>query len=314
MVFTRHHRRRLGRCAAWAALVGAALALPAMPATAADWADAWKFDFKGSLGQGKHTRYVPPLVNPLFNETPYITTEARPLHLHYDLPSKFLTTGGTIDVTALELRLALTERLGLIASKDGYVNADFKAVLPDDRGFANISLGFKYAVHSDPKNQSILTVGVEYEPPTGSVQTAGIDLQEGGSGFVDIFVTGAKAWGKFGIQGSVGYNHAIDGDHDTSSIHYSLHADYELFKNFYPVVELNGITTVSDGTRTAGNFAGFDVINFGTTNSGTVVTAAGGARYRFNDHVQMGVGYERPITNREDIINWKIAADLVISY
>lgn len=310
MRFPKLHHPIAGRRLVWAVLIAVMFALQAPPLGA----DGFEWDFKGSLGEGRHTRYVPPLVNPLFNETPYITTEARPLHLHYDLPSEFLTTGGTLDVTAVELRLALTERLGFIASKDGYAVADFDAVLPDDNGFANISLGFKYALLSRPKDQAIFTVGVEYEPPTGNVKTAGIDLQGGGDGFIDFFLTGAKAWDRFGLQGSFGYNHAIDGDHDNASVHYSLHADYELFPNFFPVVELNGITTVSNGTRTAGNFAGFDVINFGTTESGTVVTLAGGARYRFNDHLQLGIGYEAPVTDREDIINWKIAADLVISY
>lgn len=300
------------RCV-WLALAVFAVAIGAVAPHAN--AEDFKLDLKGSLGKaGGHKRYVPPLVNPLFNETPYITTEARPLHLHYDLPSSFLTTGGTIDVTAVELRVALTDRLGFIASKDGYVFADFDAVLPDDNGFANISLGFKYAVISKPEEQKILTVGIEYEPPIGGVKTAGIDLQGGGDGFIDFFVTGAKAWDKFGLQGSFGYNHAIDGNHDSSLVHYSAHADYELFRGFFPVIELNGITTVNHGTRTVGNFEGFDLINFGSTDSGTVVTFAGGARYRFNDHVQMGIGYETPITDREDIINWKLAVDFVFTY
>lgn len=302
----------LGR--GWILAAGLALAMGAIAPQPSN-ADGFKLDFKGSLGEaGGHKRYVPPLVNPLFNETPYITTEARPLHMHYDLPNQFLTNGGSIDVTAVELRVALTERLGFIASKDGFVFADFAAVLPDDNGFANISLGFKYAVLSRPKEQAILTVGIEYEPPTGGVQTAGIDLQQGGDGFIDFFVTGAKAWDRFGIQGSIGYNHAIDGDHDNSMIHYSLHADYELFPGFFPIIELNGFTNVSNGTRTVGDFAGFDLINFGTTDAGTVVTLAGGARYRLNDHVQFGLGYEAPITNREDIINWKVVFDVVLTY
>lgn len=32
------------------------------------------FDFHGSLGPNSFTRYVPPLSNPLFNGTPYITS------------------------------------------------------------------------------------------------------------------------------------------------------------------------------------------------------------------------------------------------
>ncbi len=59
--------------------------------------EEFKFDFKGSLGPaGKHTRYVPPLANPLLNETPYITTEVRALFIYNDIPDSFLTTGGNI--------------------------------------------------------------------------------------------------------------------------------------------------------------------------------------------------------------------------
>ncbi len=273
-----------------------------------------EFDFHGSLGAGKHTRYVPPLVNPLFNETPYITTEARPAYLHYDIPDSFLTTGGTIDVYALELRLALTERLGIIASKDGYARADFDAVLPDEDGFANISIGLKYAVHSDPARQSIVSVGIEYEPPTGDLETAGISLQGRGKGFVDLFVSGAKAWQRLGVQGNVGANFALDSDNDSSLVHYSAHVDYELFEQFFPILELNGFSTIDNGNRTAGDFEGFDLLNFGSTDSGTVITAAGGARYRINDNVIAGIGYESPLTNREDIIDWKFYADLVITF
>ena len=83
---------------------------------------------------------------------------------------------------ALELRLALTERLGIIASKDGYADADFDAVLTEEDGFANISIGLKYAVHSDPARQSIVSVGLEYEPPSGDLETSGVSLQGRGQG------------------------------------------------------------------------------------------------------------------------------------
>ena len=58
--------------------------------------EEFKLDFKGSLAPGKHTRYVPPLANPLFNETPYITTEARPLLIYNDIPDSFPTGRGEI--------------------------------------------------------------------------------------------------------------------------------------------------------------------------------------------------------------------------
>lgn len=282
----------------------------ASPAAASDF--AW--DFRGSLGPGKHQRYVPAVSNPLFNETPYITTEVRPIYLHHDISDEFLTGGGEIDLWAVEFRIALTERLGFIATKDGYADADFDAVLPDDTGFANLAAGFKYAVLSNPADASIASVGIKYEAPTGSLETAGIDMQGEGDGFVNVFATGAKAFGLLGLQASLGVNLAIDGDHNSSLFHYSVHADYEIAPGLYPLVEINGLTTIDDGNRTVGDFEGVDVVNFGSTDSGTVATIAAGARYRLTDHIQFGAAYEAPITDREDIFDWRIYVDAVLSY
>ena len=59
-------------------------------------------DLDGSFGAaGGHTRYVPAISNPLFNETPYITTELRPLYLHNEIPTGFVTHGGQIDAGAV---------------------------------------------------------------------------------------------------------------------------------------------------------------------------------------------------------------------
>lgn len=281
--------------------------IAAVPATAAE------LDFEGSLGDGRHSRYVPPLSNPLLNETPYITTELRPIYLYNRIPGDFLTQGGRIRIVAAELRVALTERLGFIASKDGYADLEFDAVLPDETGFVNISAGLKYALISRPEDETILTVGAEYEPPTGNVKTGGISLQGDGDGILDLFVTGATTFGKLGLQGSVGANLALDGDHDSSQLHYSLHADYEALPRFFPLVELNGFTTIDDGDRTAADFEGIDLVNFGSTDSGTVITGAVGARYRFTDNIQMGLGYETPLTDREDIMDWRVYVDLVFS-
>jgi hypothetical protein len=304
----------IGKGIARAALILVAIPI-GVPAGSAQ--DAFKLDFHGSLGEGpgKHQRYVPPLANPLFNETPYITTELRPIYIHQRIPREFLTRGGDINIWAAEIRVALTERLGIIASKDGFADIDFDRGLPDTSGFANISAGLKYALHSDPKDQSILSLGIEYEPTTGDINTGGINLQGGGSGFVDLFVTGAKAWGKLGLQASLGVNLALDSAHDSSLFHWSGHADYELLPNFFPLFEINGFTTIDNGRRTRGvNFEGVDLVNFGSTESGTVVTLTGGFRYRFSAHIQMGVGYESTVTDRRDLLDDRIYVDLVISY
>ena len=107
---------------------------------------ALDLDFKGSLGEGKHKRYVPPVSNPVVNETPYITTELRLMYLHNDIPGNVPLPGvggGVVNLWAVQLRVALTERLGFIANKDGWADVNFTQ-LPglDDDGFANIVFGF----------------------------------------------------------------------------------------------------------------------------------------------------------------------------
>jgi hypothetical protein len=275
---------------------------------------AFDVDFHGSLGPGRHQRYVAPLANPLLNETPYLTTEVRSIYFYQEIPDEFLTSGGRINVIAIEIRVALNDRLGIIATKDGYADINFDSVLPDEEGFANISLGLKYALLSLPSTNSIVTIGLEYEAPTGNLETGGISLQGGGSGFFDLFLTAAQAFGQFGAQASLGFNLAVDPDHDSSQFHFSVHADYEILPGLFPLIEFHGFTTMDKGNRTAADFEGVDLVNFGSIDSGTVVTVAGGMRYRFNRHVQVGAGYETPITDRKDLMDWRVYVDLVLSY
>ncbi len=288
------------RLVAGAWVMAGCFAIVAMTANA-------EVDFTGSFGAG-HDHYVPPLSNPLFNETPYITTEARPIFFYQDIPDQFLTGGGDIKVTALELRVALSDRFGIIASKDGYAEIDFKRGLPDESGFANVSIGGKYAVVSRPEDNFIVTVGAEYEVPVGTLETAGIDLQGEGDGFIDVFVSAARRFGRLGLQGNVGVNLALDSDHDTSMMHISGHADYR-YDRFYPLVEINAFVPVRDGDRLPFDFEGVDLVNFGSTSPETIVTAAVGGRYEVNKNLILGAGYEKTVTKREDILDYRIYFD-----
>ncbi len=275
-------------------------------------------DLKGSLGDGRHSRYVPPVTNPVFNESPYITTEARAFYFHHVIPDEFVTEGGTVDFVALQLRLAITERLAFIATKDGYGNFEFDEVLSDTEGFSNIALGFKYAFYSDPETESIATAGLRYEIPIHDLDTSGLDLMGNGDGFLNPFITGARVFGDFGLQASLGANIALDTDEDTSILHYSAHADYELFPGFYPLVEINGFTAIDNADRSTGALGqldGVDVLNFGSEDRDTTVTVGGGFRYSPTDHLQIGAAYEAPITDEDNtIIEYRIYFDVVLHF
>jgi hypothetical protein len=278
-------------------------------------ATAYDFSPKGSMSDGKFKRYVPPLAQPYFNETPYITTEARLVYLYNEIPKGFVTGGGSINIFAAQIRLALTERLGLIATKDGYTILKFDNVLPNSDGFENISLGFKYALFQRPEEEEIISFGIRYEPPTGSLSTGGINLQGKGDGFLDYFLTGGKSNNKWGIQGSLGIQQALDTDYNSSFFHWHAHIDYEMFKNLFPLIELNGLTAVDDGNRTEiSDFEGNDAANFGNTSSKHVVSGTAGFRYRFTKNTILGVGYETALTEQKDLLEYRTNLDLTIHF
>ncbi len=293
-------------------------------------ATAFEFDWDGSIGDGEH-KYVPAVSNPLLNETPYITSEIRPIYIHHKIEPQNVGLGvplfgGTVDAAAVEIRVAITDDLGFIATKDGYAWIDFDGTtngigIDDPEGFANIAFGLKYALWNDYEDQSILTFGIKYEAPTGgiSIDTPlaypldNVDLNQSGDGMINPFISGAKRFDKFGIQGSIGANIAIDGDHDSSVLHYTLHADYEIDEFIYPMVTFNGFTVIDDGNRTPLGIEGVDVFNLGCTDCGTVLTAAGGLRIRATDNILFGAAFEKSIA-RDDLEDWRSYIDMVIHF
>lgn len=302
--------------------------LTASPAWAIDW------DLKGSLGEGKHKRYVPPVSNPLLNETPYITTEVRPIYINHKFPSNTPLPalgplglgGGNTNIFAIQLRIALTERLGFIANKDGFADTNFKsrpALNIDDDGFANIAFGFKYALYSNPEKESLVTVGLTYEAPTGRLKAGSLGggnpltstwLQGNGDGFLTPFVTAANTYDKLGIQAMLNTKLALDGDKNASWFHYAFHMDYEILPDFFPLIEFNGFIPIDEANLNPVAFEGYDVVSIGGNNLSSVVNIAVGGRYKISDHVLAGISYETPLTNQKDLLNWRFTADLVIYY
>lgn len=282
---------------------------------------ALDLNLSGSLGEGGHSHYVAPTSNPILNETPYITTEIRPMWMHQEIPDGFLKVGprggGDVDVIAAQIRVAITDRLGFIATKDGWADIDFddETVLQDESGFANLAFGLKYAFLSDPESNTLLTGGIRYEAPSGDLSSGGVSMQGGGDGLFDLFVTGARTYGEIGLQASLGAQIAIDGSHDTSFLHYSIHADYEVAERFYPLLEMNGYTPIDDGGRLPGavtNANGMDLVNLGAKSSDTILTVAPGFRFRVHENVDLGTAFEVPMTDAEDLMDWRITTDILV--
>lgn len=270
----------------------------------------------------KKLRYVPNIGQPIFNEPAQITTEIRPIYIWHEIPNSFPSNGGTANAIAVQLRAAITDRLAFIATKDGWMDIKFDDTLKDEDGFLNIAAGFKYAVLSDPENDTFLTVGLRYEAPTGNLKTAvkgvadsDITMQGNGDGMIDVFVTGTRPIGeKASIQAALGYDGAIDSDKNSSFLHAHIHGDYEIVKNLYGVLELNMIATADNGKEIdIGSFEGEDVFNFGNEDSDTIFPFAAGVRYRLTDNVILGTAYEFPLDHK-DITRQRVYVDAVIHF
>ncbi|MGB0505855.1 MAG: transporter [Pikeienuella sp.] len=286
-------------------LMAAALAFG--PANAQQW--------EGSLGENGFDNYSPPITNPVLNETPLITTEIRPIYFHQEIPNEFLSGGGDIDVGAMQVRIALTERLGFIATTDGYADIDFDAVLADSSGFADIAAGFKYAAYYNPKEGEILTVGVRYTAPLGNLDVGTIDLTGFGAGSVNVFATGLKEFGEWTVQGSAGVQQAVSNDR-TSYFHGSAAVSYNAGAGFFPTLETNLTLPYDGGDRIANSsLTGIDIADFGSSDPENVWTVGAGMRYAATENALIGAAFEYNLSeSANDIFEWRALFDLVIHF
>ncbi len=114
--------------------------------------------------------FISPMLDPVFFEDPRNLTELRPIYINQWVPDVIgsdVPAGGSFAVYAAQFRIALTERLSLIATKDGYIVDDTEGALDTllDDGFADVSAGLKYNLLRDPVAGRLLSLGTTYEIP-----------------------------------------------------------------------------------------------------------------------------------------------------
>jgi hypothetical protein len=257
---------------------------------------------------GWNARFVDPLTAPTQFESPVIATSIRPIAVNHALPDASIFAGGDIQIIAVQARVALTERLALIATKDGYVmlNPDAGA---DENGLADLAAGFKYALVDNPDAGVLVTPGLIYELASGDEEV----FQGNGDGVLRPFVSAGWDLGRWNLLGAVGYDFPLDGDAETSRVDYHVHADFEAGGGFYPLVEINGIRYLDDAAALAVDFEGGDFFNLGASDvdGNSVTTGAIGMRWRTANVGILGLGYEAPLTSREDLFDWRLTLDWI---
>jgi len=251
-----------------------------------------------------------PVSNPVNFEDPRIETNIKPIYAHHRINDKFVTGGGDVDVYAMQFRIAVTDDLAIIATKDGIVDLQPDGVLDDHTGLANLAAGVKYSLLKC--DNSILTAGLRYEAPTGETNV----LQGQGDGIANPFLSGAVALGPVNLIGYSGFRFRFDGA-DSNFFDASLHVDTKLGA-FSPLFEVNLFHVLAAGNRLPIPDEGQDFFNIGSSTSDgeTMVTGAAGGRLSLSDAVSFGAAYEFPMTSGPGsrITDWRITTDLIVTF
>jgi hypothetical protein len=179
--------------------------------------------------------FISPMTNPVYFEDPRNLTEARVIFLNHQIPGAVLG-GGDVQLLATQLRAAITERLSIIATKDGYIFAGSDA--PPINGWANANLGLKYNLYADPATQRLLSVGTRYEVPVGSYHALQGNTH---TGQFDMFLTGGTQIGELShFVSAAGFRLAADPNKQNDQFYWSAHWDRRLRNRpTYGLLEFN---------------------------------------------------------------------------
>lgn len=305
----------------------------ALPAFAEESCDAWFPDFACERS-GRFAGYHKPIVAPYLFEDPFVTTNAVPYVLWHDFPEQSVFDGGALYAAAVQLRVALTDRVAIIATKDGYVwNRNGNPLLEDSQGFMNISAGVKVALWQDRDAGRILSGVLRIEAPTGSSD----QYQGHGNGMAIPSLTGAFSTGPVRWIADLGAQIPFDGRELSSSLFYHVYAGLDVTPRLQPFVQLSGLRWIESGDGSlpirlksggtldldtvqnvlgTGPFEGADVVNLGSpqVDNLDLITAAVGVHVPLSEHVTFSIAYERPITEPKGIFQQRVTSALVLEF
>lgn len=254
--------------------------------------------------------FVSPITNPVYFEDPRTVTEARFIYLRHKVP--LAATGGELNLIACQLRAAITDRLSIIATKDGYATSTNPLI---DDGWANVNAGLKYNLYSDVVNQRLISAGMTYLIPVGSSRT----LQGNGDGIFNPFLTGGTLIGSNSHWVSTtGFWLPSSPFANSSAWFWSNHFDHRIEgTNVYLLTEFNWYHYMRSGKSfNLAPIEGGDLFNFGSVGvaGNSIVTGAIGLKYTPRDRVELGIAWEKPLTERRDVLDNRLTVDFIWRY
>lgn len=257
--------------------------------------------------------FIGPTSNAILSKDPRSLTEARFLFINNMIDPASPLGSGDWQLYAVQLRLAVTERLAIIVDKGGYLVAN-TAIGPRD-GWMDLAAGLKYTLIRDVENQFLVTTGLMFEPQTGEASV----FQNHGDGLFTLFATtGKEIAEKNHLLATAGYQFPVNGDENSSYYYLSLHVDRQIAGWLYPLAELNWLHYVAGGNRgiPPAFGEGDGMINLGTSGvaGNDLVTLACGLKAILTPHAETGVAWEFPISNRHDMLNNRLTVEFILRY
>lgn len=254
--------------------------------------------------------FISPLSNPFFFEDPRSLTEARGIFIDNSLPNGI--GGGDGQVWAGQLRGRVTERWSVIAPRLASLQVN-QAGNPTGNLFLSAPVGVKYNFIRDVERQLLVSAGLTYFIPGSQNSIAGV-----GNGDFHFFLTGGKQIFDYGhwLSG-MGFRVPSNSNWGTQMWYWSNQWDYEVVDHWYGLFGVNWYHwTRSAGNNYTNGLTGLDLINLPTAGvAGTdVATGVVGTKWKSNGHVEVGGGFEFPLTDRNDILRNRAYADVIFRF
>ncbi|TWU38445.1 hypothetical protein [Novipirellula artificiosorum] len=265
--------------------------------------------------------FISPMIDFVHFEDPRNVTELRPIFVSHQFPSTLqpsgISAGGSLQLFALQFRIALTDRLSLIAVKDGYVIDNVDGTLGGilASGWADVTAGLKYNLIRNTKTGSLLSGGFTYEIPLGTERTG----QAVGDGEFHFFATGGQRLldGNAHVLSSFGWQLPVDQSVQSTTVHWNNHLDVKLTDSLYLFTENSWWHWTQDASVGAElGVSGQDLLNLSATNvaGNDLVTQNVGAKYKPRRNFEAGLAYEFPLTDFKDVIKDRVMIDMIFRY
>lgn len=286
--------------------------------------------------EARYEGFIPTTSMPYLFEDPFITTGLSLHGVWHDFPWDSVFRGGDAYVVALQARVAITDRLAFIATKDGYtwLRPGSHSEIAAEEGLFDITAGFKYALIDMPEEKFILTPSFRVDVPVGESKV----FSGNGDSVLIPPVSSAKGLGPLNLIAGFGARLPANNNKESTSLFYNLHVDASFCECFVPFLELNGTTWINSGngernvkTKSFGSvdlqtgqdvlagagvlspkrFEGVDVVNLGSSGVAgqSIVTLAVGGRVPLTKQLSLGAYYEFPVSPREDIFEQRVAVN-----